>query len=332
MSAPDHPRVLVTFTADERLRDVVRGVLGDVAEVAYLGDVADEDRVVALARAHVLLASVPDEELRGHEWPALARVRFLQIVSAGVEHVPFARLPRTLTVAGNAGAYAEPMAEHIVAMVLALAKRLGPAHEELRRGVFDQDKPSRELRGATCAVVGLGGVGRATLPLLRALSMRVLAINSRGVTDADVDFVGTLDDLEMVLRDAHVVVLSLPLTRRTRGLLGARELGWMRPDAMLVNVARGPLIDEAALYAHLLDRPDFRAGLEVWWDEPFTDGRLHVRHPFLELPNVLGCPHNSGIVPGWLDVGVRRAAENVRLFLLGHDVVGLAQPEDYLTE
>jgi glycerate dehydrogenase len=330
MSTPEHPRTLVTFAADEALREVLRSVLRGVADVAYLDDAGEARRAAELLRADVLLSSLPDEELREHEWPALAGARFMQIVSAGVEHVPFARLPRTLRVAGNVGAYAEPMAEHIVAMILALAKRLGPAHDELRRGLFDHDRPSRELRGATCAIIGLGGVGLATLPLLRALGVRVLALTSHGATEADVDFIGTLDDLETVLRDADVVVLSLPLTRRTRGLLGARELGWMRPDAMLVNVARGPLVDEDALYAHLLDHPDFQAGLEVWWDEPFTDGRLHVGHPFLELPNVLGCPHNSGIVPGWLEVGVRRAAENVCLFLCGRDVVGLARPEDYL--
>ena len=133
-----------------------------------------------------------------------------------------------------------------------------------------------------------------------------------------------------MLRDADVVVISLPLTRRTSGLIGARELGWMRPDAILVNVARGPIVDEEALYRHLLAQPAFMAGLEVWWDEPFVDGRLHVGHPFLELPNVLGCPHNSGIVPGWLDAGVRRAAENVRRFALGQAIVGLAEREDYL--
>jgi phosphoglycerate dehydrogenase-like enzyme len=331
MDVREHPRVLVTFEADDGLRGIITGVLGDVAEVAYLGDAGDPDRVAELARADVLLASVPDEELHEDEWSAVSGARFLQIVSAGVEHVPFARLPRTLLVAGNVGAYAEPMAEHIVAMILALAKRLGPAHDELRRGVFDQDRPSRELRGTTCAILGLGGVGRATLPLLRALGMRVLAVTSRGVTEADVDFIGTLDDLETVLRGADVVVLSLPLTRHTRGLIGSRELAWMRPDAMLINVARGPIVHEEALYRHLVDHPDFMAGLEVWWDEPFTDGRLRVGHPFLELPNVLGCPHNSGIVPGWLEVGVRRAAENVRLFLLGRDFAGLARPEDYVT-
>lgn len=329
MNVRAHPHVLVTFAADEAQRAIIGDVLQGVAAVSYLTDAAGERRGGELAEAGVLLASRPAGELRDDEWPAVG-ARLMQILLAGVEHVPFARLPRDLLVAGNVGAYAEPMAEHVVAMILALAKRICPAHEELRRGVFDADTPSRELRGATCAIIGLGGVGRATLPLVRALGMRVLALNSRGVTDEKVDFVGTLEDLETVLRGADVVVLSLPLTRRTRGLIGARELGWMRPDAMLVNVARGPIVDEDALYGHLAEHPGFAAGLEVWWDEPFADGRLRAGHPFLELPNVLGCPHNSGIVPGYMDVGVRRAAENVRRFVLGQAIVGLVEPADYL--
>ena len=86
----------------------------------------------------------------------------------------------------------------------------------------------------------------------------------------------------------------------------------------------------AALYRHLLDHPEFMAGLEVWWEEPFVDDRFRVAHPFLELPNVLGCPHNSGIVTGSLDAGVQRAAENVRRFLLGEAIVGRAERDDYI--
>lgn len=326
----DSPHVLVTFAADERQRAIIGGVLGEAASVTYLGDLEDERRAAELAQTAVLISRVPGEELRDEEWPTLSGLRLLQLISAGVEHVPFAYLPLELTVAGNAGGYAEPMAEHILAMILALAKRLCPQQHLLQEGVFDQETLNRELRGRSCAILGLGGVGRATLPLLRALGMRVLAVTRRGASDADVDFVGTLDDLETVLRSADVVLICLPLTRRTRGLIGARELGWMRPEAILVNVARGPIIDEAALYRHLLDHPGFLAGLEAWWGEPFVGGRFRAAHPFLELPNVLGCPHNSGLVPGSLDVGVRRAAENVRRFVLGQAIVGRADRGDYI--
>jgi phosphoglycerate dehydrogenase-like enzyme len=327
--ANERPRVVVTFATEEPHKEIVAAVLGAMASVVYLDDVGDVGRGDVLRGAEVLLSWIPAQELGASDWPMLARLRLMQVLSAGVEHVPFARLSPDVVVAGNAGGYAEPMAEHVLAMVLALAKRLCFEHGQLRLGVFNQDTLNRELRGKTCAILGLGGVGKATLPLVRALGMRVAALNTSGSTGEAVDFVGTLDDLETVLRQADVVVISVPLTNRTRRLIGARELGWMRPDAILVNVARGQIVDEEALYRHLLDHPGFMAGLEVWWDEPFLDGRLHVRHPFLQLPNVLGCPHNSGIVPGWLDVGVRRAAANVGRYLNGEAIVGVAERDDY---
>jgi len=253
----------------------------------------------------------------------------LSVLSAVVDHVPFARIPPGIAVAGNAGGWAEPMTEHVLAMILALAKRLLVEQDELRRGAFNQQVPTRELSGGTCAILGFGGIGRAVAPLARALGMRVFAVNSKGTASESVDFIGTLGDLEHVLRAADVVVVTLPLTGATRGLIGSRELGWMRPDAILVNVARGSIIDEEALYRHLLKYPGFSAGVDVWWDEPFLDHRLRVGHPFLELPNFLGSPHNSGIVPGWFEFGLGRAAENVRRYLLGEPFVGLVRREDY---
>ena len=330
-------RVLVTLAADAPTRELLDGILGDVAALTYLEDLDAGDRHAALTRADALLAWLVDEELGEADWASLEeRTRsdrpalLLQLFTAGVDHVPFARVPAGVVVAGNAGGWAEPMAEHVLAMVLALAKRLFVEQEELRRGAFNDTTPCRELRGGACAVVGLGGIGREVAVLMRALGMRVLALNTSGATGEPVDFVGTLADLEPVLRDADVVVITLPLTAATRGLIGARELGWMREDAILVNVARGPIVDEEALYRHLVAHPQFSAGLDVWWDEPFADGRFRVGHPFLELPNVVGSPHNSGVVPRGLELGLGRAAENVRRYLLGEPLTGVMRPSDYL--
>jgi phosphoglycerate dehydrogenase-like enzyme len=328
--------VLVTLAADGEARALLGEVLGGVATLSYVDDLDPEARRAELKRADALLAWAIDHELGDADWEVVARrdasgaPLFVQLLSAGVDHVPFASIPAGLTVAGNVGGWAEPMAEHVLAMVLALAKRLLVEHDELRRGAFNESVPTRELRGGICAIVGFGGTGRAVAALVTALGMRVLALNSNGATTTPVDFIGTLADLERVLRAADVVVLTVPLTTATRGLIGARELGWMREDAILVNVARGPNFDAAALYRHLVDHPGFSAGLDVWWDEPFDDGRLHLAHPFLELPNVVGSPHNSGIVHGWFELGLRRAAENVRRRLLGEPVAGIVRRNDYL--
>jgi phosphoglycerate dehydrogenase-like enzyme len=327
----------VTFAADDDARALIGDTFSGIASVTFAADVDDDQRVMALRRADALLSWVVGDELGEQDWSVLfarpprlaAPPLLLQTLSAGVDHVPFAAIPSGIAVAGNAGGWAEPVAEHVLAMVLALAKRLIVERAELRRGAFNQEVPTRELRGGTCAILGFGGIGRAVATLMRALEMRIHALNSSGRTLEPVDFVGALGDLEHVLRAADVVVVALPLTTTTRGLIGARELGWMRPDAILVNVARGPLIDEDALYRHLVDHPRFSAAVDVWWDEPFVDGRLRVGHPFVELPNFLGSPHNSGIVSGWFELGLRRAAGNVRRYLLGEPYTGLVRREDY---
>lgn len=332
----DRRLVVVTFVADDESRAVLDETLGDLADLAYLEELHGEPRAEALRRAVALLVWQVDGELGHEDWDALASRReagspqlFLQVFSAGLDHVPFGRVPAGVTVAGNAGGWAEPMAEHVLAMVLALAKRLSVEHEELRRGAFNEDLPTRELRGRTCAILGFGATGRAVAALARAFGMRVEALNTSGSTGEPVDFVGTLADLERVLRVSDVVVLTLPLTAATRGLIGARELDWMRDDAILVNVARGSIVDEAALYHHLREHPLFSAGLDVWWDEPGAGEQFGLALPLLDLPNVLGSPHNSGIVDGWFTFGLRRAAENVRRYLLGEPIAGVADPGEY---
>ena len=335
MSAPRRS-VVVTFAADGESRAVLGEVLADLADVEYLGDLAGDARADAFRSADAVLAWEIAGELEHADWQVLASRReagspglLLQLFSAGLDHVPFGLVPAGVMVAGNAGGWAEPMAEHVLALMLALAKRLPVEHEELRRGVFNGDLPTRELRGRTCAVLGYGATGRAVAALVRALGMRVYAVNTSGVTGEPVDFAGTLADLEPVLREAHVVVLTLPLTAATRGLVGARELGWMRDDAILINVGRGALVDEAALYHHLREHPRFAAGLDVWWDEPGPGESFSVAFPLLDLPNVLGSPHNSGIVDGWFTFGLRRAAANVRRHLLGEPLTGVADRGDY---
>jgi phosphoglycerate dehydrogenase-like enzyme len=244
--------------------------------------------------------------------------------------MPFADLPPRIIVAGNPGAYATPMAEHVMAMTLALAKHLLVQQQKLKEGQFDQFTPNKMLSGMTAGILGYGGIGRATARLMRAFGMRIYAINTSGTSSEPADFVGTLRDLERVLRESDVVVLSLPLTQSTRGLIGERELGWMKPEAILINVARGALLDEEALYTHVKSHPDFLLGIDAWLIEPFLAGQFRMEYPFLDLPNVLGSPHNSGVVPGVLMGASRQAADNIRRFLKGEQVVGLVHREDYL--
>ena len=332
MSVRDEATVMVTYGADETARQLYAEALGGRARVVYLKDLTPRQRGSELAAATALISWSPAKELDDRELGMLGGAGLLQLLSAGADHVPFAKLPPGLPVAGNVGAFAEPMAEHVVAMALALKKRLLPNHGRLAAGEFESFATTGMLRGSVCGILGFGGIGRAVGRLMRALGLSVWAVNTSGTSSEPTDFTGTLDDLEQVLASSDCVVISLPLNRHTRGLIGRRELTWMKPDAMLINVARGAIVDEHALYEHTRANPDFAAGIDAWWVEPFRGGEFRVDEPFFELPNFLGSPHNSAVVPGVMVGATRMAADNVLRFLEGETLRGVMRREDYVDD
>src|SRR5205807_4893302 len=253
----DKQNIVVTFNASPEQKELLLEVLGSEASLTFLKEIPAEQREQSLEHATILLSWNFPREISPQEYPKLQQVTFIQVLSAGADQMPFADLPPHILIASNPGAYAAPMAEHVMAMTLALAKRLLIEQQKLKNGEFDQFTPNRMLSGMTAGILGFGGIGRATARLMRAFGMRIYAINTSGTSPEPTDFLGTLHDLEHVLRESDVVVISLPLTKATRGLIGKQELAWMKPDAILVNVARGAIIDEEALYTHVKSHPTF---------------------------------------------------------------------------
>ncbi len=322
--------VLITFAVDEAQRSMFANALGELTTVAVLPDLSGEERAAALASAEALLVWGWRRELSEEDPAALRSVRFVQLITAGADGVPLDEVPGDAVIASNVGAYAEPMAEHVMAMTLALAKHLLPRYQEMARGEFNQFRFNRSLEGAVCGILGYGGIGQRTAGFMRSFGARIHAVNTSGrVDDGEVEWMGTLDDLDMVLQASDVLVIALPLTRSTRGLIGRRELGLMKPNAILVNVARGDIVDQDALYEHLVSHPDFQAGIDAWWVEPLTHGEFRTDHPFFDLTNVLGSPHNSGLVPGVIETAARRAAENVARYLRVEPIKGVVDRDDY---
>jgi glycerate dehydrogenase len=326
------PLVAVSYPVDEEFTRINTEVLAGSARVEFTHPLGEAGRRETVAGADVLIGWNLGRELPPGTLAAAAGLKLVQLLSAGADGVDFAEIPSRLLLAGNVGAYAAPIAEHVLAMTLALAKRLPQRQAELAAGRFDQSF-SLTLRGAVCLILGYGGIGAAAAALLRPFGARIHALTRSGTVPAgeQVDWVGTLGDLPTALAAADVTVVCLPLTLATRGLIGAPELALMKPDAILVNVARGAIVAEAPLYEHLRTHPDFGAGIDTWWEEPTGGAAFHVGHPFLELPNVIGSPHNSGFVRGTIEGAGRMAAQNVLRYLRGEPPAGLVRREDYAT-
>ena len=320
--------LVVTFELGARHRQDVAFALGGAAEIVYLADLPQQARAQALSGAAVVLARNTGKELQPGEPALLAGAKLIQFMTAGVDYIPLHLLPPEVPVACNGGAYAEMMAEHAMMLALAAAKRLLVEHAALKRGEFNQFTPNRMLAGSVFGVFGFGGIGVATARLMRCFGMRVHAVNRRGASEAPTDWIGHSGQIDELLAASDVLLVSTPLTRATIGAIGARELGLMKPDAILINLARGQVIDEAALYAHLLAHKNFIACIDAWWIEPVRHGEFRMDFPFLDLPNVIGSPHNSASSDRSLSIALTRAADNCRRVLTGEAALHLIGAEE----
>ena len=321
--------VAISYPADGEITAIINDVLHDTADARPLAGLGKSSQRAVLGESDALISLHLAGEVPGDALARAPRLGLIQMLSAGLDGVDFRAIPPEMLVAGNVGAYAEPMAEHVLAMTLSLAKHLGEQHAALARGKFDREATSATLHGAVCGILGFGGIGQAVARLMRAFGARVHAVNTSGSTSEPVDWVGTLGQLDELLAVADVLVIAIPLTTATRGLIGPRELALMKPTATLVNVARGAIVDERALYRHLRATPRFSAAIDAWWAEPKGRARFRPGYPFFKLPNLLGSPHNSGNVPGIMQVAARRAAENTGRYLRGEHVSGVAHRDDY---
>jgi phosphoglycerate dehydrogenase-like enzyme len=223
-----------------------------------------------------LLARLPD-------------VRIIAQTGTHAHHIDLAAARELRIVVARASAgYSIGAAELAIGLMIAVMRRIPVSDAALRRGSWETPS-TRVLHGKTLGIVGLGGVGGHVAAIARAFGMRVLAWGPR--------LGGELDDL---MREADVVSIHASLTKESRGLIDARRLGLMKPTSVLINTARGPIVDEDALVAALAQGRIAGAGLDVFDQEPLPAG-----HPLTRLPNVVLTPHI-----GWpTDDGYERFAE-----------------------
>lgn len=275
-------------------------------DLVYAGKECPEDLLESLAKQHQPVAMVVRYgRISERVIAASERLRVISKHGTGIDNIDSAAAKaRGVVVRAAAGANAPAVAEHTWALILACAKGVVPLDARMREGHWDKSThKSLELKGRTLGLVGLGAIGRMVATTGSALGMRVVAYDPFASSfPAGIESV----TLEQLFASADVVSLHCPLTAENKNMINATSLGSMRDGAIVVNTARGGLIDEAALADALRSGKLRGAGLDSFQVEPFTPG-----HPFTALPNVVLTPHVGGVTAdAYIGMGTG-AAQNI---------------------
>ena len=269
---------------------------------------AEERLIERIAAADLVLNIRASSKFTARVFAACPRMRLLSLWGTGTDHVDLSAAARHgVTVTNTPGVSAVSIAEHTLALLLAVARRIPQSDAAMRAGGWPRG-PSVELYGKTCGIIGLGAIGRQFARLAVGFGMRVIAWNRHPQPLPGVEPL----ELDAIYRASDVISLHLRLTPETTGLVGPREFALMKKSAILINTARGALVDETALVDALSSGTIAAAGLDVFAVEPLPAG-----HRLLALPNVTITPHCAGVTPEAMEAGLRMAVENIRAFLAG---------------
>lgn len=227
-------------------------------------------------------------------------LRLILTPGAGTNNIDFSAVPEQTTVC-NVFGHEHGIAEYVFTTMGMLNRDYPGMDRRLRQGDWRDHlgMPLPELQGKTVAIVGVGRIGAEVARWASFMRMNVIGVTrdaaSASARASGIERIVSLDDLQTVLPQADFLVLALPLTAKTRGLIAERELAAMKPSAFLINVARGEVVDEAALYAALKAHTIAGAAIDVWYCYPEGDRpALPCNLPFYELPNVIMTPHIAG--------------------------------------
>ncbi|MBV6434101.1 MAG: Glyoxylate/hydroxypyruvate reductase B [Bryobacteraceae bacterium] len=254
-------------------------------------------------------------------WPRIQQARWLHSLTAGLESVLFPELVESpITMTNAKGVYGRSLGEFAIASALYFAKDFPRMIRSRQAGVWDPFDVE-ELTGRTFGIVGYGGIGREAARRAKAMGMKVLAVRrhpAQSASDPLIDGVYAPDGLREMLALCDYVLVAAPNTPETNGMIGEAELRAMKPEAVLINLGRGPVIDEAALIAALEERRIKGAALDVFNQEPLPEG-----HAFYGLDNVLLSPHCADHTPGWLDESMQFFVDNFGRFVSGEPLQNL---------
>jgi len=297
--------------------------------MAQIQAVSERLHVVVAEEREKLLAEVADAEvIYGWIGPELLkeapRLRWVMVGSAGVE---WALSPEMLAspviLINSAGVFDRPIADHIFAFILAFSRRLYLFWHQQASRAWKRDAQTEELTGKTLGIVGLGSIGQEVARLGKAFGMRVLATRRHPQRQSEeVDRLYGPESLLEVLPQSDYVAITAALTGETRGMIGEREIQAMKPGAVVINIARGAIIDEMALIHALQEGHLGGAGLDVFVEEP-----LPPESPLWRMKNVIITPHMAGLSQLIEQRKMDLLCENLRRDLRGEPLLNIVDKE-----
>jgi phosphoglycerate dehydrogenase-like enzyme len=269
--------------------------------------------------------------IRPEQVVAAKKLRWIHSPAAAVHQLMFPELINSEIILTNAREVHGPVvAEHVIALIFALAKKIPDSvklqakHLWGQQILWDEQPRIREVSGATLGILGLGSIGRPVVKIAKALGMRVVAMREhpeKGSEGADVVLGPT--EANEIFRQGDYVVLAAPVTAATEAVADAEHIALMKPNACLINVGRGPLVDETALAAALRNKKIGGAALDVFPKEP-----LAADSPLWDLPNLLITPHTAALTEKLWDRHYALFSENLRRFLKGESLLAVVDKRE----
>jgi len=297
------------------------GPVAEHASLRYAVGTEELERVIEGAEA-LLVWDFRSTELRD-AWHRADSLRWVHVAGAGVDAVLFPELVGSdVKVTNSRGVFDRAIAEYVLGLMLVFAKDFRRSLEFQRRREWVH-RETEVLAGTKLLVVGAGPIGRTISRAARGLGVRTSAV-ARTSRSEDADFGRTFssEQLDEALPDADYVVVAAPLTDRTRGMFGAAKFGRMKPGARLINVGRGPIVEEPALIEALREGQIAGAALDVFSEEP-----LPKDSPLWGMPQVVVSPHMSGDFVGWHEALGGLFVENFRRWERGEQLLNVVDKE-----
>lgn len=306
---------IVVFMSNDWQAEIARAMSPPGVELQVFTKRSDPAVREALAHADVMVGTVPPFDMDDAFYASCPQLKLVQLLIAGYDKYDIEAARRAgVLIASNGGANANGVAEHAFMLMMALKRRLLRYHSDVVEGhwwSFGNMPPISDLNGATLGIVGFNTIGKRLARLARAFDMRVVYTDLVRLPPDEEDSLGvSFRLLNETLRESDIVSLHVPLLPSTRKMIGAAELAMMRPDAILINTSRGPVVDEKALCQALSNDQIAGAGLDVLEKEPPDPA-----NPLFSMDNVVLTPHQAGHIVHYFEPALRNAflnAERVR--------------------